>query len=412
MFDSDVSPYCFDFDERTLLCVSTPDIAGATFLYQAQRHEARSVIKVPFDALPKARASPTLIFSIGRCGSTLLHRAFDAAGVRTVSEPDYFTQAAICARQDDALRNAIGGATELLPYAVIKLRAECNHAPLLIAGAFRAPNVIFVLRDPVDWAVSVRRLSPAMADPAGIAALRARWSSAWTPSRGTTMSGSVTTRTFEALPRAISMPSSPGCAATPASGRPRRPSSPARMRRKAASFRARRSRTCRRIPVSRGLPPRMGQGPAGSVDRATRSAATVMGTTQSMTPLTVPQAMQRAVAAIQRGDLREAEHLCRQVLAVNGSHFDALYLLGIIAGQAGRPQEAVELLARASTVNPQSADAYFNLGVALGELKRLPEALESYERALALRPDYADAHFNRGVVLADLNRPADALECY
>jgi len=171
MFDRDVSPYCFDFDARSLLCVSTPDIAGATFFYQAQRQEARSVLKVPFDALPEALASPTLIFSIGRCGSTLLHRAFDAAGVRTVSEPDYFTQAALHAGQDDALRNAIGGATQLLPYAVIKLRAECNHAPLLIGGAFRAPRVMFILRDPADWAASVRRLSPAMADPAGIAEL-------------------------------------------------------------------------------------------------------------------------------------------------------------------------------------------------------------------------------------------------
>jgi hypothetical protein len=171
MLDPDVSPYCFDFDERSLLCVSTPDIADATFFYQAQRQGARSVIKVPYDLLPEAHASPTLIFSIGRCGSTLLHRAFDAAGVRTVSEPDYFTQAAIYSRPDDALRKAIGGATELLPYSVIKLRAECNHAPLLIAGAFRAPNVMFVLRDPADWAASVRRLSPAMADPAGIAGL-------------------------------------------------------------------------------------------------------------------------------------------------------------------------------------------------------------------------------------------------
>jgi hypothetical protein len=171
IFDPDVSPYCFDFDARALLCVSTPDIAGATFFYQAQRQEARSVIKVPFDALPAALASPTLIFSIGRCGSTLLHRAFDAAGARTVSEPDYFTQAALHTRQDDALRIAIGGATQLLPYAVIKLRAECNHAPLLIAGAFRAPNVMFILREPLEWAASVRRLSPAMADPAGIAAL-------------------------------------------------------------------------------------------------------------------------------------------------------------------------------------------------------------------------------------------------
>ena len=171
MFDPDVSPYCFDFDDRKLFCVSTPDIVGATFFYQAQRQQARSVIKVPFDALPEALASPTLIFSIGRCGSTLLHRAFDAAGVRTVSEPDYFTQAALHSSHDEALRSAIGRATQLLPYAVIKLRAECNHASLMIAGAFRTPNVMFVLRDPVDWAASVRRLSPAMADPGAIAAL-------------------------------------------------------------------------------------------------------------------------------------------------------------------------------------------------------------------------------------------------
>lgn len=171
MFDPDVSPYCFDLDDRKLLCVSTPDIAGATFFYQAQRQSARSVIKVPFDALPEALASPTLIFSIGRCGSTLLHRAFEAAGVRTVSEPDYFTQAALHKLQDPALQSVIGRATQLLPYAVIKLRAECNNAPLLIAGAFRAPDVMFVLREPADWAASVRRLSPNTASPSGIAAL-------------------------------------------------------------------------------------------------------------------------------------------------------------------------------------------------------------------------------------------------
>lgn len=171
MFDRDVSPYCFDLEDRKLLCVSTQDIERATFFYQAQRQWARSVIKVPFHALPEALTSPTLIFSIGRCGSTLLHRAFDAAGVRSVSEPDYFTQAAMHRPLDPALRSAIGGATQLLPYQVIKLRAECNHAPLLIAGAFRAPSVMFILRDPADWAASVRRLSPAMADPGGIAAL-------------------------------------------------------------------------------------------------------------------------------------------------------------------------------------------------------------------------------------------------
>jgi len=60
---------------------------------------------------------------------------------------------------DRALQGIIGRATQLLPYAVIKLRAECNNAPLLIAGGFPAPRVMFVLRDPVDWAVSVRRVT-------------------------------------------------------------------------------------------------------------------------------------------------------------------------------------------------------------------------------------------------------------
>jgi tetratricopeptide (TPR) repeat protein len=128
--------------------------------------------------------------------------------------------------------------------------------------------------------------------------------------------------------------------------------------------------------------------------------------------LSLPQAMQRALAAFQRGEQREAEHLCRLVLDVKPEYFDALYLLGIIAGQAGKTQEATELLSRALSVNPNSADVYYNRGVALGELKRLAEALQSYERAIALKPDYADAHYNRGVVLGELGRSAEALESY
>jgi hypothetical protein len=159
MLEPDISPYCFDLANRTLLCVSTPDISDATFFYQAQRQHAHSVIKVPFDALSEGSDAPALIFSVGRCGSTLLVRALQAAGVRTVSEPDFFTQAACHQPPDVSLRRAIAGATRLLPYSVIKLRLECNNAPLLIAGAFDSPRIMFVLRDPVDWAASLRRLS-------------------------------------------------------------------------------------------------------------------------------------------------------------------------------------------------------------------------------------------------------------
>ena len=159
MFESDVSPYCFDLAERSLLCVSTPELFGAPFFYQAQRRHARSVIRVPWEALPEGPASPALIFSIGRCGSTLVVKALEAAGVRAVSEPDFFTQAACERTKDGALKRPIAGATRLLRYAVIKLRLECNNAPLLIAGAFQAPRILFILRDPIHWATSLRRVS-------------------------------------------------------------------------------------------------------------------------------------------------------------------------------------------------------------------------------------------------------------
>ncbi len=122
--------------------------------------------------------------------------------------------------------------------------------------------------------------------------------------------------------------------------------------------------------------------------------------------------MPRALAAYQRGDWTEAERVCRAVLAVKADYFDALHLLGVVAGRTRRAPEAVELLSSAVSVNPNNAEAYNHLGVALGKLRRHAEALASYDRAIALKPDYADAHCNRGVALSDLRRHTEALASY
>jgi len=122
--------------------------------------------------------------------------------------------------------------------------------------------------------------------------------------------------------------------------------------------------------------------------------------------------MQHAIAAYQRGDLVEAERVCRLALEVKANSFEALYLSGIIAAQTGRTEEAARLLSKAVMANPRIADAHYNWGVALGELKRPAEALERYGRAIALKPDHADAYYNRGVALDELDRPAEALESY
>ena len=125
-----------------------------------------------------------------------------------------------------------------------------------------------------------------------------------------------------------------------------------------------------------------------------------------------PEALRRAVESFQRGELAEAERLCRSVLDTKPDLFEALFLAGIGAGAARRPADAVGFMARAAAADPNSADAHYNLGVGLGELGRHGEAIESYSRATRLNPANADAFFNRGVALAAVGRHAEALESY
>ena len=127
------------------------------------------------------------------------------------------------------------------------------------------------------------------------------------------------------------------------------------------------------------------------------------------TALDAAEAMPRAFAAAGRGAVAEAEALCRAVLAADAGNFEALFLLGTLAGQAGRAEESARLLAQAVARHGSSANAHSNLGNALQALRRHDEALASYDRALALKPDHVDAHYNRGIVLMALARAADAL---
>ena len=126
----------------------------------------------------------------------------------------------------------------------------------------------------------------------------------------------------------------------------------------------------------------------------------------------LPRDLQEAAAALQRGDGGEAERICRAILARDPGRFEALYFLGIAAGQGRRTEEALHWFSRAVEAQPRNADAQYNLGVALGETGRHADALAAYERALAIDPARADAHYNRGVSLDALERPPEALAAY
>ncbi len=120
----------------------------------------------------------------------------------------------------------------------------------------------------------------------------------------------------------------------------------------------------------------------------------------------------QALALHRQGRLAEAEQLYRRILRTAPTHFDALHLLGTLAGQTGRFDEALALLNRALAQRPDNASALNNLGNTLGSLGRHREAVQAFERALAVRPDDAKALRNRGTSLRSLEMPVEALASF
>jgi len=115
----------------------------------------------------------------------------------------------------------------------------------------------------------------------------------------------------------------------------------------------------------------------------------------------VDQRIQAAIKLHQRGELRSAEEIYRQVLQEDPSNYDALNLLGVVAYQAGNFNNAVQLIGRAIEIKPDVPDFYNNLGNALRLLGRFAEAVSAFRQALSLAPRFAEALNNLGLAYRD-----------
>jgi tetratricopeptide (TPR) repeat protein len=129
----------------------------------------------------------------------------------------------------------------------------------------------------------------------------------------------------------------------------------------------------------------------------------------SIENLDISQLIQQGLLLHQQGNLNGARSFYEQVLKIQPRHFDALQLLGTIAGQMKDYQQSLELLTKALTINPSHPITHYNRGQALQELNRFEDALVSYDRAIALKPDYAEAYSNRGSILHELKQFKEAL---
>jgi len=127
---------------------------------------------------------------------------------------------------------------------------------------------------------------------------------------------------------------------------------------------------------------------------------------------TAQSAFAAAFQHYERRQLAEAETLCRQILAREPNHADALFLSGMIAYQQQRYEPAVDLIGKAIAQNRKAPHYHNAMGMAQRALGRSEEAIKSYRRALTLNPGFADAHFNLGNLHRAQGELSLAAQCF
>lgn len=164
--------YCVDMRAAELWfarCGDSRAPFGEPFLWRALFERAEQIATVPFGAVDELISvvpeKPTFIFSISRCGSTLLSALLRACGANVVSEPDVLTQLSLLDRKQltgtarTTISALIGACVASLAAQcganpVLKLRSQCNTLAEELTGLFPCGRFICMLRGRLDWAHS------------------------------------------------------------------------------------------------------------------------------------------------------------------------------------------------------------------------------------------------------------------
>jgi tetratricopeptide (TPR) repeat protein len=127
--------------------------------------------------------------------------------------------------------------------------------------------------------------------------------------------------------------------------------------------------------------------------------------------MTIEQAFAMALEQQRFGRLAEAERICRQILARDSEHADAIHLLGMIAAQAGQIDAGMALIERAIQLRPNWPEAIGNLGNALALQDRLEAAAAAYRRAIEIQRN-PQLFYNLAKALQEMGNGAEAIGAY
>ncbi|WP_151898920.1 tetratricopeptide repeat protein [Nitrosospira lacus] len=133
---------------------------------------------------------------------------------------------------------------------------------------------------------------------------------------------------------------------------------------------------------------------------------------ETISELSLPDALALALQIHRRGHLTEAETLYRKVLDIAPDSADAQHFLGVLLHQGGDSDLGIELIRKSIALNPFEPNYYNNFGNVLVEMERLAEATDAYKKVIALAPDHANAHNNLGALSKAFGRFDEAATAY
>ncbi len=128
--------------------------------------------------------------------------------------------------------------------------------------------------------------------------------------------------------------------------------------------------------------------------------------------VTIPQALQIAIAHFKSARIPAAEDICRQVLQIAPDNVDFLQLLGLIASGTGRNDEAIGLFERAVALRENDPLLHFSFALTLQKCGKAEDALGMYQKVLALKPDYVEALVNSGNIRKEQGQYEAAEQAY
>ncbi len=120
--------------------------------------------------------------------------------------------------------------------------------------------------------------------------------------------------------------------------------------------------------------------------------------------------LQRAADLIQAGNVGDGAAVCRQLLATQPGHPDALHLLAM-AIRSSDPQEAERLFRESLARAPQQPSVLVNLANFLRTSNRADEAESLLRTTTEMAPDFVPGWYNLGILLRLAGRLEEAEHC-